>query len=85
MRNANGHDLYVTDATYAISPLVPRVLLRCERCGCLGVGIIETQSDRDYAATMDREFDAGEWWHFDALRIIGSAAAECTGGKGGQR
>jgi hypothetical protein len=61
------------------------VLLRCEQCGCLGVGIIETKSDRDYAATMDREFDTGEWWQFDALRIIGSAAAECTVGKGGQR
>ena len=79
-RHHDGHDLYVTDARYATDPLVPRVLLRCVRCGRLGVGMIESQSDRDYAATKDREFDTGEWWSFERLRIIGSAAAQCPRG-----
>lgn len=77
-RTSGGHDLYVTDASHALSQVAPRVLLRCARCGRLGVGIIETQGDRDYAATRDRQFDTGEWWDFEALRITGSAAADCT-------
>ena len=77
-RDHGGHDLYVTDATHALSPPAPRVLLRCCRCGRLGVGLIETASDRRYAATKDREFDTGEWWDFESLRIIGSVAADCA-------
>lgn len=75
-----GHDLYVTDARFAADPLVPRVLLRCCRCGRLGVGMIDTESDRDYAATMDREFDIGMAWDFESLRVVGSAAAPCPRG-----
>lgn len=81
-RTSGGHDLYVTDATFALSPLTPRVLLRCVRCGRLGTGLIETQRDRDYAATRDRQFDAGEWWCFEHLRIVGSVAASCPHGGG---
>jgi len=76
-RHHAGHDLYVTDATHALHPMVPRVLVRCCRCGRLGVGVIETDADRAYTSLMDREFDTGEWWCFDALRIIGSTAAPC--------
>ena len=79
-RFLDGHDLYVTDARYAADQLAPRVLLRCARCGCLGVGMIDTQEDREYAATKDRDFDTGEWWDFERLRIIGSAAATCQRG-----
>lgn len=75
-----GHNLHVTDARFATDPLVPRVLLRCCRCGRLGVGMIETESDRAYAATMDREFDTGVAWDFESLRIIGSAATRCPRG-----
>jgi hypothetical protein len=78
-QNHLGHDIYVINATFAHNPptMVPRVLLLCARCSRLGVGLIETQSDRDYATTKDREFDTVEWWHFDDLRIIGSLDAEC--------
>jgi len=76
-RHHAGHDLYVTDATHALHPMVPRVLVRCCRCGRLGVGVIETDADRAYAGLRDREFDTGEWWFFDALRIVGSTAAPC--------
>lgn len=75
-----GHDLYVADARFATDPMMPRVLLRCCRCGRLGVGMIETAGDLSYAATMDREFDTGVAWDFEALRIIGSAAAPCPRG-----
>ena len=34
-RHHAGHDLYVTDAAHALHPLVPRVLVRCCRCGRL--------------------------------------------------
>ena len=80
MNATNGHDLYVTDACYALDTVAPRVLLRCSRCGRLGVGVIETQSDREYAATKDRQFDTGEWWNFDSLRITGAAGAPCPRG-----
>jgi hypothetical protein len=79
-QNHRGHDLYVTDAAYAVDAMVPRVLLRCARCSRLGVGLIDTQSDRDYARLKDREFDTGEWWHFDELMIIGSLDAVCPNG-----
>ncbi len=76
----DAHDLYVFDARFATDPVTPRVQLRCCRCGRLGVGLIETAGDRAYAATKDREFDTGEWWDFEALRIIGSVAAPCPRG-----
>lgn len=75
-----GHDLYVTDARFATDCISPRVLLRCAKCGRLGVGMIETASDRTYAATMDREYETGIAWDFEAMRIIGSAAAPCPRG-----
>ena len=81
MRHYGGHDLYVTDASFAAGALVPRVLLRCSRCSCLGIGIIETQGDRDYAAIKDRQYDTGEWWDFEALRITGMA--DCAAGGAG--
>lgn len=79
-RHHAGHDLHVTDATHALHPLVPRVLVRCCLCGRLGVGLIETDEDAAYARLKDRQFDVGEWWHFSSLRIIGSAAAQCPSG-----
>lgn len=79
-RHHAGHDLYVTDATHALHPLMPRVLVRCCRCGRLGTGLIETEGDRAYALLKDRQFDTGEWWHFESLRIIGSASAPCPRG-----
>lgn len=79
-QRSGGHDLYVTDAKYATDPLVPRVLLRCCRCGRLGVGLIESSRDREYAASKDSEYDTGEWWHFEDLRITGSAASPCPRG-----
>jgi hypothetical protein len=74
------HDYYVIDASHAISPIAPRVLLRCCRCNCLAIGLIESCSDLQYAATKDREFDTGEWWDFEELKVTG-AASKCPARK----
>jgi hypothetical protein len=75
-RFSGGHDFYVAEAEHSISPIAPRVLLRCCRCNALAIGLIGSESDREYATTKDREFDTGEWWDFDELKITG-AASEC--------
>lgn len=80
-----GHDYYVTEADRALCTIAPRVLLRCCRCNTLAIGLISSDRDREYAATKDRQFDTGEWWDFEGLKIIG-AASECpSGGKKGGR
>lgn len=78
-RFSGGHDYYVTEAGHALSPIAPRVLLRCCRCNTLAIGLIVSDGDREHAATKDREFDTGEWWDFEELKITG-AASECPGG-----
>jgi hypothetical protein len=83
-RFSGGHDYYVTDADHALSPTAPRVLLRCCRCNTLAIGLIESESDRRYAATKDRQFDTGEWWDFEELRITG-ASSDCQCAPAGRR
>ena len=72
------HDLYVLDAQYSHSPTRPRVLVRCGRCGHLGIGMIDTDGDRRIAARYDSQFDTGHWWGFDDLRLLGMPSA-CPG------
>lgn len=74
-RFSGGHDWYVTEATYATSPVASRVLLRCCRCNSLAIGLIQADDDRKYAGTKDRQFDTGEWWDFKDLKIMGAATS----------
>jgi hypothetical protein len=83
-RFSGGHDYYVTEADHALSPIAPRVLLRCCRCNSLAIGLICSDSDRGYAATKDREFDTGEWWDFEELKITG-ASSECQNAPAARR
>jgi hypothetical protein len=69
------HDLYVADAKYAHQTHRPRVLVRCAKCGHLGIGMIETAGDRVIARRYDTEFDTGWWWGFDELKLLGMPTA----------
>lgn len=72
------HDLYVVDGQYAHAAARPRVLVRCVRCGRLGIGMIEAAGDRLTASRHDSEHDAGHWWNFDNLRLLGMPG-DCPG------
>lgn len=73
------HDWYVTEATHVRNPIAPRLLLRCQQCSRLSVGMIVTDEDKEAASRFDEDFDTSIA-PFDDLKIVG-ATDDCYGGR----
>jgi hypothetical protein len=74
-----GHNFWILDAKFVHAGYMPRVFLKCGRCGLACTGLIETDGDKDAAKRVDETFDTGRENPFSELKLVGAASGQCLG------